>query len=58
MKRPLIKTCLLKAPVLTESEALPVRGLMQEPETMAKSGIGGDFRKLSLHGFSASAFKG
>ena len=58
MKRPLIKTCLLEAPVLNESEALPVRGLMQEPETMANSGIGGVFRKLSLHGFSASAFKG
>ena len=58
MKKPLIKICLLEFSFLIESEALPVPGLMQEPMTMAKSGIGGVFRKLTLHGFRGSAFKG
>jgi hypothetical protein len=58
MKKPLIKICLLEFPVLIESEVMPVPGLMQEPVTMAKSGIGGVFRKLTLHGFRGSAFKG
>ena len=58
MKKPLIKICLLESPVLIESEVMPVPGLMQEPVTMAKSGIGGVFRKLTLHGFRGSAFKG